>query len=105
MPIEGIEWFIVSAIIILMILWKPEKIGEIAKALARARIEFEKAQREFQEMVTATMREVESEDHRLIEVAKKLEIKTEGLTREQIREEIEKKLKELSKIKPQASSP
>jgi len=105
MPIEGIEWFIVSAIIIIMILWKPEKIGDIAKAFARARIEFEKAQREFQEMVTTTMREVESEDRRLIEVAKKLEIKTEGLTKEQIREEIEKKLKELSKIKPQVSSP
>jgi|YelNatPaOPRAMG01_1025707.scaffolds.fasta_scaffold32079_6 Sec-independent protein translocase protein TatA len=105
MPIEGIEWFIVSAIIIMMILWKPEKIGDIAKAFARVRIEFEKAQRDFQEMVTTTMREIESEDRRLIEVAKKLEIKTEGLTKEQIREEIEKKLKELSKIKPQVSSP
>ncbi len=105
MPIEGIEWFIVSAIIILMILWKPEKIGDIAKALARARIEFERAQIDFQEMVTTTMKEIESEDRRLIEVAKRLEIKTEGLTKEQIREEIEKKLKELSKIKPQASSP
>jgi len=105
MPIEGIEWFIVSAIIILMILWKPEKIGDIAKALARARIEFERAQIDFQEMVTTTMKEIESEDRRLIEVAKRLEIKTEGLTKEQIREEIEKKLKELSKIKPQGSSP
>jgi Sec-independent protein translocase protein TatA len=105
MPIEGIEWFIVSAIIIIMILWKPEKIGDIAKAFARVRIEFEKAQRDFQEMVTTTMRGIESEDRRLIEVAKKLEIKTEGLTKEQIREEIEKKLKELSKIKPQVSSP
>ncbi len=104
MPIEGIEWFIVSAIIILMILWKPEKIGDIAKALARARVEFEKAQRDFQEMVATTIREAGSEDLRLIEVAKRLEIRTEGLTREQIREEIEKKLKELSKIKPQTYS-
>lgn len=104
MPIEGIEWLIVTAVIILMILWKPEKIGEIAKALSRARIEFEKAQKDFHEIVTTTMKQAESEDLRLIEVAKKLEIKTEGLTREQIREEINKKLRQISEIKTQSSS-
>lgn len=99
MPIEGIEWFIVTAIVIIMILWNPERITDLARALARARAEFEKAQRDFQEIVTTTMSGVESEDRKLVEIAKKLEIKTEGLTKEQIMEEIDKKLVKFSKNK------
>lgn len=100
MPIEGIEWFIVTIIIILMILWRPEKISDLARALGKARIEFERSQKEFQETISTVMSETESEDRRLIDIAKKLKIKTEGLTREQIIEEINKKLSEVSKIKP-----
>lgn len=99
MPIEGIEWFIVTAVIILMILWNPEKIVHITRALSKARAEFEKAQKDFQEIFTTTMNEIDSEDRKLIEIAKKLEIKTEGLTKEQIKNEIDKKLSELSNTK------
>lgn len=99
MPIEGIEWFVVTVIVILMILWKPERIRDMARALAKARAEFEKAQRDLQGMVMTTMNETDSEDRKLIEIAKKFEIKTEGLTREQIREGISKKYRSYRKTK------
>lgn len=97
MPIEGIEWIVVTLIVILMVLWKPERIKDMARALAMASVEFEKAQRDLQNMVTTTVNEINSEERKLIEIARKLEIRTEGLTKEQINEEISKKILELSK--------
>lgn len=117
MPIEGIEWAIVFVIFLLMIFWKPESVGELLKAIARARVEFAKAQTEFSRMISFNLQnygseppsgpsalvtsaeradQQTSEDWKLIKIAKDLNIRTEGLTRDQIKEVIDAKLKEIT---------
>ncbi len=97
--LEGWEWIIIGIIAVVVILWGPAKIPEFARALGRAKGEFENASKEFnaastqastQSPVTSAPR---SSDDLLIETAKKLGIKTEGKTREQISSEIVEKAK------------
>ncbi len=76
-------------IAIVIILWGPQKIPELARALGRAKGEFDRAQKEFEEAAKVELeRPLESGDDALIETAKKLGIKTEGKTKEQISQEI-----------------
>jgi sec-independent protein translocase protein TatA len=49
--IEGIEWLFIALIIILLILWEPQTIPRLARALAEARREYEKAASTVQELV------------------------------------------------------
>lgn len=99
MALEGWELIIVGIIAVVVILWGPAKIPEFARALGRAKGEFEKASQEFNATAnqTATQTPVantsKSSDDLLIETARKLGIKTEGKTREEISEEIIKKAK------------
>lgn len=85
------------------------KIPEFAKALGKAKGEFNKAQKEFTTAVTtpvatniaATVESkpaptIKSKDEMLLETAQKLGIPTDGMTREQISEEISVKVKLLS---------
>ena len=44
--LDGFEWLIVGAIAIVVILWGPSKIPEFAKALGKAKGEFEKGRLE-----------------------------------------------------------
>lgn len=85
---------VVLAIVAIVLLWGPSKLPELAKALGKAKGEFDKASREFTSPSTTTTRRVErpSADV-LIETAKKLGINTEGKTKEQISEEIVEKVK------------
>src|SRR5271157_446056 len=107
--IDGIEWLIIGAIAIVVILWGPAKIPEFAKALGRAKGEFNKAQNEFSKAATETPSQMtvsnfiappppplKSRDEVLIDAAKSLGISTEGKTREQISEEISLKAKLLN---------
>ena len=81
-------------IAIVIILWGPQKIPELARALGRAKGEFDRAQKEFEEAAKVELeRPLESDDDALIEAAKKLGIKTEGKTKEQIAQEIVEKAK------------
>ena len=41
--IQGIEWIIVAAIIVFLLLWGPTKLPKIARSLGEAKKEFEKA--------------------------------------------------------------
>ncbi len=98
--IQGIEWIIVAAIIIVLLLWGPSKLPKLARSLGEAKKEFEKAMKEA-ESVREEIREIgrvgttstpsiptsQSSD-KLIEVAKALGIETEGKTRDQIAQEI-----------------
>ena len=81
-------------IAIVIILWGPQKIPELARALGRAKGEFDRAQKEFEEAAKLELeRPLESGDDVLIETAKKLGIKTEGKTKEQIAQEIVERAK------------
>ena len=107
MALEGMEWIIVGVVAIVIIMWGPAKIPEFAKALGRAKGEFNKASKEFTTAATAetTTPEkqvafnapktptIKTKDEMLLETAQKLGIPTDGKTREQISEEIAVKAK------------
>ena len=99
MALEGWELIVVGIIAIVIILWGPAKIPEFARALGRAKGEFEKASQEFNTSASqaATPGPVantaSSSDDLLIVTARKLGIKTEGKTREEISAEIVAKAK------------
>ena len=90
-----------------MIMWGPAKIPELARALGRAKGEFNNASKEFEKaanvnvtaattttakpaVVTKTKEEI------LIDTARGLGIETEGKTQQQLSEEIATKAKLLS---------
>ena len=108
--IGGIEWIIVGVVAIVIIMWGPAKIPEFAKALGRAKGEFNKAQKDFTEAATSSLNTttttvtvaepkpattIKSKDEMLLETAKRLGIPTDGKTREQISDEISMKVKQL----------
>jgi sec-independent protein translocase protein TatA len=88
--LEGWEWVIIGVVAIVIIMWGPSKIPEFAKALGRAKGEFDKASKEFQNAATTTANSpsVRSKDEVLLETAKNMGISTEGKTKEQIAKEI-----------------
>ena len=88
--ITGWEWVVLIGIIVVLILWGPKKLPELARAIGEAKKEFQKASKE----VTKPLSEEETErssDDLLIETAQMLGISTEGKTKEQIAQEIVKK--------------
>jgi sec-independent protein translocase protein TatA len=104
--IDGWEWIIIGVVAIVIIMWGPAKIPEFAKALGRAKGEFNKASQEFTTAATtesAAPKQVafnapqtptiKTKDEILLETAQKLGISTDGKTREQIGEEISVKAK------------
>jgi sec-independent protein translocase protein TatA len=111
--LEGWEWLIIGVVAIVIIMWGPAKIPEFAKALGRAKGEFNKASKEFSDAATSTANAptttivapapavapapvLKSKDEMLLETAKNLGIDTDGKTREQISEEVGIKAKLLS---------
>ncbi len=103
--LEGWEWIIIGVVAIVIIMWGPGKIPEFAKALGKAKGEFNKAQKDFTDAATnppATStaineqrppQMIKTKDQMLLETAQRLGIPTEGKTREQISEEISLKVK------------
>ena len=106
--IDGWEWIIIGVVAIVIIMWGPAKIPEFAKALGRAKGEFNKASQEFTAAATAETTAapvkqisfaapqtptIKTRDEILLETAQKMGIPTEGKTREQISEEISVKAK------------
>ena len=98
---DPIQWLIIGVVLIVIFLWGPSKIPELARSVGRARKEFEQAQKEFQNPTDALLQAASqapqqsaqqsaqpSADEVLIQTARKLGIVTEGKTREQIANEI-----------------
>lgn len=93
---DPLQWIIIGIIVVVIFLWGPQKIPELARGLGRAKREFEQASKEFQSAASAsstTPSETKSTDQILIETAKQLGIVTEGKTREEIAAEIIAKAK------------
>jgi len=91
--IAGTEWIWIILFVVVL-LFGAKKIPEIAKALGRARGEFEKGKqeidREIKEVTQAPVKkEDESERERLVKAANALGISTYGKTNEQLREEVQ----------------
>jgi sec-independent protein translocase protein TatA len=84
MAIQGFEWVVIAIIVIVLIMWGPRKIPELARALGKAKKEFQEGVKEGENMASLS-------GDALIDTARKLGIDTEGKTKDQISEEIIKK--------------
>lgn len=101
--LEGWEWLIIGVVAIVIIMWGPGKIPEFAKALGRAKGEFDKASKEFTAVANETSSSastsifntstIKTRDEMLLDTASRLGVSTEGKNREQISEEVSQKVK------------
>jgi sec-independent protein translocase protein TatA len=94
--LDPLELIVIGVVLVVIFLWGPQKIPEIAKAIGRARREFDQASKELSGTLASTgtllaESPTKSGDELLIETARKLGISTTGKTREQISDEIVKK--------------
>ncbi|MDE1853598.1 MAG: twin-arginine translocase TatA/TatE family subunit [Thaumarchaeota archaeon] len=95
---DPLQWIVIGIIVVVIFLWGPQKIPELARGLGRAKREFEQASKEVEGSMNVTSSSPpvpKSADQVLLETARQLGISTEGKTREQISQEI------VSKAKPQ----
>ncbi|HME18538.1 MAG TPA: twin-arginine translocase TatA/TatE family subunit [Nitrososphaerales archaeon] len=93
MALDALEIVIIGVILIVIFLWGPAKIPELARALGRAKKEFDDASKgatdAFNSMAQPTQQpSPKSGDQILMETAQQLGISTEGKSREQISKEI-----------------
>ena len=90
MAFDAVQLIIVAVIAVVIFLWGPQKIPELARSLGRAKGEFDKASKEFQSSVaeSSAPQVPKTADQVLIETARQLGIATEGKTRDQISQEI-----------------
>lgn len=89
MALVGYEWLIVVGILLVVFLWGPQKLPELARSIGLAKKEFDKAAKEATTGFTATSTDASTDP--LITAAKNLGITTEGKTKEQIGKEIAEK--------------
>ena len=92
---DPVQWIIIGVIVVVIFLWGPQKIPDLAKAVGRARREFDMASKEMTGVATGATAAgtvaaapQKSGDQMLIDTARALGIQTEGKTREQIAQEI-----------------
>lgn len=80
MALIGTEWLILTAIILIVFLFRPRAITDLARSLGKVAAEFRRGKEESERP--------EKQEELLVETAEKLGIKTQGKTPSQIREEI-----------------
>jgi len=89
LALVGYEWLIVVGILLVVFLWGPQKLPELAKSIGLAKKEFEKAAKEVTTPTATTATSTtETSSDPLIIAAKSLGITTEGKTKEEIGKEI-----------------
>ena len=100
MAFDAIELIVIGVILIVIFLWGPQKIPEMARALGRAKKEFDTASKEVSSTLSMSPAGTSSApvpektgDQILADTARQLGISIEGKTREQISQEIVQKNK------------
>ena len=99
---DPLQWIIIGVVVVVIFLWGPQKIPELARGLGRARKEFDNAQKEFNMAASGTTPSqtsatipgpTKTTDEILLNTAQQLGISTVGKTRDQITQEIVLKVK------------
>lgn len=88
---------IILIAIVIILIWGPSKLPSLARGMGEAIREFRKAASGVAEEEVRGVEKKEEIDQKIIEMARSLGISTEGKTKEQILDEINKKLAELKK--------
>jgi sec-independent protein translocase protein TatA len=83
----GYEWLVVVAVILVVFLWGPQKLPELARSIGLAKKEFEKTKTEISSLTSTSSTAPAAEDP-LIVAARSIGVPTEGRTREQIAKDI-----------------
>jgi Sec-independent protein translocase TatA len=95
--VGGQEWLIILIALVIILIWGPSKLPSLARGMGEAIREFRKAASGVAEEEVRRVEKKEEIDQKIIEMARSLGISTEGKTKEQILDEINKKLAELKK--------
>ena len=93
---DPLQLLVIGVIVVVIFLWGPQKIPQLARAIGRAKGEFDNASKEFTNTALLSGSATssgqppahETGDQILLETARKLGISTEGKTKEQISQEI-----------------
>ena len=88
MALIGYEWLIIVGIILVIFLWGPKKLPELARSIGLAKKEFKKSTQETSITSPTTSTTTETAQDPLLAAARSLNISTEGKTKEQIAKEI-----------------
>ena len=89
MALVGSELLIAVGVLLIVFLWGPQKLPELARSVGLAKKEFEKAAKEATSTTTVTANPATSvSNDALIVAANSLGIVTQGKTKEEIAQEI-----------------
>jgi sec-independent protein translocase protein TatA len=88
MALVGYEWLAVVGILLVVFLWGPQKLPELARSIGLAKKEFDKAVKESSSSLTTGATVAQPTQDSLIVAAKNLGITTEGKTKDEIAKEI-----------------
>ena len=85
------DWTTIVAVgvLIVVLIWGPQKIPDLAKSLGRARREFDQASKGLSEPNSNVRTDANTQEP-IVDVAKRLGINTQGKTRQEISDEIVK---------------
>ncbi len=92
---DPVQLILIGVVVLVIFLWGPKKIPELAKSLARARKEFDNASKETPSPTTQGS-EAKGNGEALVDAARQLGISPEGKTPDQIADEIVKRVKTFS---------
>ena len=83
---------IVLILVIILIVFGPKKLPEMAKELGKAYQEFRKASATITDATSSLWKDIENEENSVISIAKNLDLDTEEKSVKQLIQEIEKKI-------------
>ncbi len=83
---------IVLILVIILIVFGPKKLPEIAKELGKAYREFKKASANITDATNSLWKDIEDEEKSIISIAKNLDLDTEEKSIKQLIQEIDKEI-------------